>query len=171
MTGYRHLGLTALIALVAFALDQGSKAWVVAAYDLEPGVLVPVLPVLNFTYALNTGVNFSLGASDSATQQYALAALAGAVSLGLTVWAVRARRRALTIGAGLVSGGALANALDRLRLGGVVDFINLDCCGIGNPFAFNLADAAIFAGAFVIAFYGWSADARDDAARAADPGA
>jgi signal peptidase II len=48
---------------------------------------------------------------------------------------------------GSVIGGALANALDRVLVGAVVDFLNMSCCGIANPFAFNLADVGIVAGA------------------------
>jgi hypothetical protein len=40
-----------------------------------------------------------------------------------------------------------ANALDRVLVGAVVDFLNMSCCGIANPFAFNVADIGIVAGA------------------------
>ena len=48
-------------------------------------------------------------------------------------------------------GGALGNAWDRLQYGAVADFLNMSCCGIDNPYAFNIADVAIFAGAALIA--------------------
>ena len=54
-------------------------------------------------------------------------------------------------GAGVVIGGALGNAWDRLQYGAVADFMNMSCCGIDNPYAFNIADVAIFAGAALIA--------------------
>lgn len=155
------LRITLLTALAAFMLDQGTKAWAVAAFDLdqlEQGERIAVAPLLNFTYAINEGVNFGLGASDSATQQYVLAALALAVSIGLGVWAVRGRRMALSLGCGATIGGALANALDRLLFDGVRDFINVTCCGLDNPYAFNVADVAIFAGALVIAIFAWNGD-------------
>jgi signal peptidase II len=63
----------------------------------------------------------------------------------------RPRVAALAWGAGLVIGGALSNAWDRVQFGAVVDFLNMSCCGIANPYAFNIADAAIFAGAGLIA--------------------
>lgn len=150
----------ALVALAVFALDQLSKHWVAATYMLDFGDRVAVAPFLNFTYALNTGVNFSLFASDSASQQYLLAGVALVISIGLVIWSVRAGRSALSLGVGLVVGGALANALDRLRVGGVIDFINMDCCGINNPYAFNLADVAIFAGAIGIALFGFGDSSR-----------
>ena len=49
--------------------------------------------------------------------------------------------------AGLLLGGALGNVVDRLIYGAVADFINMSCCGIDNPYAFNVADIAMFAGA------------------------
>jgi len=56
--------------------------------------------------------------------------------------------------AGLLIGGALGNALDRVIHGAVVDFLNMSCCGINNPYAFNVADIFIFAGAIGLAFFG-----------------
>ena len=47
----------------------------------------------------------------------------------------------------LILGGALGNVVDRLVYGAVADFLNMSCCGIENPYAFNVADIAIFAGA------------------------
>ena len=52
------------------------------------------------------------------------------------------------IAAGLLVGGALGNVVDRLVYGAVADFLNMSCCGMSNPYAFNLADIAVFAGAF-----------------------
>ena len=63
----------------------------------------------------------------------------------------RERVPALAWGAGIVIGGAMGNAWDRLQYGAVADFLNMSCCGINNPFAFNIADVAIFAGAALIA--------------------
>ena len=50
-------------------------------------------------------------------------------------------------------GGALSNALDRAIYGAVADFLNMSCCGLDNPFAFNLADLSIFAGAIGLMFF------------------
>ena len=52
------------------------------------------------------------------------------------------------IAAGLLVGGALGNVIDRLIYGAVADFLNMSCCGINNPYAFNVADIAVFVGAF-----------------------
>ena len=155
------VGTAAFAAVCIFIVDQASKIWVLTTYDLETVGRVEVLPFLNFVYALNTGVNFGLGASDSASQQIVLAAFAALVSIALMIWSARTTRPYVPLGCGLVVGGALANAVDRLRAEGVIDFINLDCCGIGNPFAFNLADVAIFAGAILIAWFAWTTESTE----------
>jgi signal peptidase II len=49
--------------------------------------------------------------------------------------------------AAFLIGGAAGNVIDRLLYGAVADFLNMSCCGIDNPYAFNVADVAIFVGA------------------------
>ena len=44
---------------------------------------------------------------------------------------------------GAVVGGALGNAFDRVIYGAVTDFLNMSCCGINNPYSFNIADVLI----------------------------
>ena len=51
------------------------------------------------------------------------------------------------------STGRLVNVIDRLAYGAVADFLNMSCCGINNPFAFNVADIAIFAGALGLVLF------------------
>ncbi|HBV54326.1 MAG TPA: signal peptidase II, partial [Rhodobacteraceae bacterium] len=57
------------------------------------------------------------------------------------------------LAAGLLVGGALGNVVDRLLYGAVADFINMSCCGFSNPYAFNIADIAIFIGAFGLVLF------------------
>ena len=47
----------------------------------------------------------------------------------------------------------MGNVIDRLAFGAVADFLNMSCCGIENPYAFNVADIAIFAGAAGLALF------------------
>jgi signal peptidase II len=56
-------------------------------------------------------------------------------------------------------GGALGNVIDRIVYGAVADFLNMSCCGFDNPYAFNVADIAIFAGAFGLVLF--AADTKD----------
>ncbi len=77
-----------------------------------------------------------------------------AISAALLWWAWRSITRPIALlGVGLIIGGALANALDRVLYGAVADFLNMSCCGINNPFIFNIADIWIFAGAFAIVIF------------------
>ena len=54
---------------------------------------------------------------------------------------------------GLLVGGAIGNAVDRVLYGAVADFLNMSCCGIRNPYAFNVADISIFIGAIGLVFF------------------
>lgn len=148
-----NLGRTLLVAAIVVALDRVTKTWVVEVLDLRSRLFIPVLdPWLNFSMAWNQGINFGLF-DFGAAGRWLLVAVALAIVIGLAAWARRGGWPQ-AIGAGAVIGGALGNVWDRLRFGAVADFINMSCCGIQNPFAFNLADAAIFGGAALLVVAG-----------------
>ncbi|WP_116085509.1 signal peptidase II [Tropicimonas sp. IMCC34011] len=136
-----------ITSLLAFVVDQVSKYWVFYGLGVAGSRGLEVLPpYLVFITGYNTGINFGLFAAGEA--RLVLIGLALAISLMLAIWA----RRSFTTwvqyaSAGLVVGGALGNALDRVFHPGVMDFLNMSCCGIDNPYIFNLADVFIFAGA------------------------
>lgn len=141
-----------VVALAIFAADQLSKWWVLDVMGLPERLAIPVLPpFLSFRMAWNTGINFGLFGGGSEATRWILVAISVLVSAALTWWVLRRRSGALALGAGLVVGGAIGNAVDRVRHGAVADFLNTSCCGINNPFSFNIADIAIFAGAVWIA--------------------
>ncbi len=149
-----------VVALALLALDRASKWWVVEMLDLAHFWRMEVWPpYLNFVMAWNRGINFGIGAGGPEVMRWVLIALALAISLALALWvrhraarAGAARAMPLALGAGVLIGGALGNAWDRLVYGAVADFLNMSCCGIVNPYAFNVADMAIFAGAALIAW-------------------
>ncbi|MCB1328413.1 MAG: signal peptidase II [Maritimibacter sp.] len=148
----RALWITAALTLVA---DQLSKTWVVQGLDLKTLGHIAVLPgLVEFRMAWNRGVNFGLGASGSDLMRWGLVALAVAISLWVIWWVRRERlgTRAQVF-AGLLVGGALGNVIDRLLYGAVADFLNVSCCGIANPWSFNIADIAVFAGAIGLALF------------------
>ena len=83
-----------------------------------------------------------------------LIAIAVGVSVFIAYWAWKERFGPWAqVFAGLLIGGALGNAYDRMRYGAVVDFLNMSCCGIQNPYAFNVADVFIFVGAIGLAIF------------------
>lgn len=131
------------VALLTFAFDQAHKWWMILVWGLKQGVRVEVTPFLDIVYVINTGVSFGLLAHGG---QWALAAFAVVTSLALWVWLARAgTNRVMAVSLGLIIGGALGNALDRLTLGGVADFFSLHAWGY-YWYVFNIADVAIVAG-------------------------
>lgn len=157
----------AAVALGVLIVDQASKYYVLLVLDLAEARAIDVLPpVLNLRMAWNHGINFGIFAGLGEAIRFVLIALALGISLWVWLWAAGrvdalhaagARRQALRIevSGGMTIGGALGNALDRAVHGAVFDFLNTSCCGIANPFAYNVADVMIFAGvAGLVAFAG-----------------
>ena len=141
----------ALVAAIILILDQVSKYAVVHGLNLiEIGRIEVAPPFLNFVMAWNRGINFGLGASGADWARWALVIISLAISVAVVVWAARRDEMWFSIGAGLVVGGAIGNVIDRVLYGAVADFLNMSCCGINNPFVFNVADIAIFGGAAVL---------------------
>ena len=141
--------------LLAFVLDQASKYLVVHAWGLSSRLAIDVFPpLLNFRYGENRGINFGLLDGEGDLTRWLLIVLALVIS-GFVLWWVRQSEASTLgfVGAGFLVGGALANVLDRIIYGYVLDFLNMSCCGINNPFVFNLADVFIFAGAFLMVFF------------------
>ena len=139
-------------AFAAFLADQASKYVVIHLWQLWRVREIDVLPpVLNFRYGENRGINFGLGDGVSA---WVLIGLALLICAAVVLWASRTSLGKLgNISAGILIGGALANVVDRLVYGYVLDFLNMSCCGINNPFVFNVADVFIFAGAIGLIFF------------------
>lgn len=140
---------TALIALFVFMLDQITKLAVVFAMNLrERGEIDILPPFVNFRMAWNKGMNFGLLSSSSEVARWALIILSLVIVAWVWRWVSKPGHGALTrISAGILIGGALGNVVDRIAYGAVADFLNMSCCGIENPYAFNVADIAIFVGA------------------------
>ena len=136
-----------LFSFVFLTLDQLSKWFVVFYLDLEQKLYLNLNnQFMNFYMAWNKGINFGLFEGDSTVQAYILTAISIIISLAFFVWLRNSTRFLMQILASLVIGGALGNAIDRLLYGAVADFINVTCCGIRNPYSFNLADVFIFIG-------------------------
>jgi signal peptidase II len=138
-----------MIALAVVLVDQIVKAAVLsysAGTDVDPQ---PLTPFLNLTLRWNRGISFSLFARGSAAGQTALVVVTLAVTALLAVWLLRSRSALPAVGLGLIIGGALGNAIDRLAHGAVVDYLDLHAFG-HHFFVFNFADAAINVGVAVL---------------------
>jgi len=139
----RPLLIFGAVAAAAFALDQGTK--ILAVAHLDPGSFVPLLGGwLRLTLTHNVGSAFGL--IRSGTIPIAASALVCVVVLGWVFRGGLARAPGRSMSLGLVVGGALGNLSDRVRTGGVVDFIDLQVWPV-----FNLADAAITIGVGLLA--------------------
>ena len=149
------------VAALLLALDQGIK-WVVAA-NLPLGEGITVTAWFNLVHVLNPGASFSFLADAGGWQRHALIAVGLAVSVALALLLWRGVRSRLETAAyvGLI-GGALGNVVDRVRIGAVVDYLDLHWRDMHWP-AFNLADIFIVGGAalLVLASFRPRADLRE----------
>ena len=147
-------------ALVVIVLDQLTKAAILDAMQMltASGQLIdrelwsyqsiPVIPpALRLTFVLNDGVSFGLLGGGAARWGLSLFSILVAGALGW--WALKADRRLLISAIGLVMGGAIGNVIDRIRFGGVVDFIDFSGTGL-FPWVFNIADSAITIGVILL---------------------
>ncbi|MBB1492108.1 MULTISPECIES: signal peptidase II [unclassified Paracoccus (in: a-proteobacteria)] len=141
-------------ALVILGLDQLTKWIVVQALNLVEVQAIDVIdPWLNLRMAWNQGVNFGLFSSDVEVMRWVLIGIAVVICVWVAVWLLRARPGKLAqVAAGLLIGGALGNVIDRVVYGAVADFLNMSLPGWRNPYSFNVADIAIFAGALGLVF-------------------
>ncbi|GAA0201288.1 signal peptidase II [Brevundimonas nasdae] len=136
------------MAIVVVLLDQISKAWIISGLQLQEIGRVPVIrPILNFSWVENTGVSFGLFSGGEA--RWGLSIFSIIVSIALGWWALKSQRRLLIAAIGLVMGGAIGNAIDRVRFGYVVDFIDFSGTGV-FPWVFNVADSAITIGVVLL---------------------
>lgn len=148
--------ITFWVAFLIFVLDQASKYYVLHVLQLDQVKAIDVIPpFFNLRMAWNEGVNFGLFSGLGGYTKWILITIALVISAWVVWWVRREKRTKIVyISAGFLLGGALGNVIDRLLYNkGVVDFINMSCCGINNPFAFNVADITIFAGAIGLVFF------------------
>jgi signal peptidase II len=145
---YAMSGLAAVVVL----LDQLSK-FAMFEWLLVGRPEIPVAPFFSLVERYNTGISFSLFATDHTVGPWVFAALAAAIALGLLVWLSQTADR-------LVIGGAVGNVIDRVRIGKVMDFISVYWPDVFYWPAFNLADSAITIGVALLIYDGVVGDRR-----------
>ncbi|MFG1295475.1 signal peptidase II [Xanthobacter variabilis] len=152
MTRVRLGLLTALLVLVA---DQVTKTWAIAFMATQGPGLVPVAPFLDLVALWNAGISYGLFPQGE-TGRWVLVGIKVAAALAFTVWLTRSHRLVESVGLGLLIGGALGNAVDRVVYGAVFDFISLHAFGY-RWYVFNVADIAVVGGVGLLlydAFFG-----------------
>jgi signal peptidase II len=145
----RPLRAGILAAVAALVLDQASKLWLLYVFDLAGRGAVQVTPFFDLVLALNVGISFGWFQNDSWIAQAILTVVKAAAVIALAIWMAWSRTMLATIALGLIIGGAIGNAIDRVAYGAVADYVLFHLDFFGTRFdwyVFNLADAAIVAG-------------------------
>ena len=143
-------GIWGLIALLIIFFDQLTK-WAILKWVPLYGK-IPINRFLNITHQENRGAAFSFLADASGWQRWFFITLAVSISSVIVVWLWRLRmtgKIVLSSGLALVLGGAIGNVIDRIRIGYVIDFIQVFINGWPFP-SFNVADSAITVGAILL---------------------
>ncbi len=140
---YSTLGLG--VAAVAAITDQLHKAWTIGMFDAGPVRKITLAPFFDLVLVWNPGISYGLLKQDTGAGRVALAAFSLIAVLALSYWLAHLHSRLAAMSAGLIIGGALGNAIDRIRFGAVADFFSFHV-GSFQWYIFNLADVAIVAG-------------------------
>jgi signal peptidase II len=154
------------VAAAVCVLDQAIKLWLIFWFDLGSRGLVRVGPGIDLVLTWNPGISYGLFPQGSAAGRWLLIGIAVAAVIVLTIWLTRAQARLTALALGLIIGGAIGNAIDRLAYGAVADFVLFHLTTASWRFdwyVFNLADAAIVAGVLGLLY---ESLVRDRAAKA-----
>jgi signal peptidase II len=135
------LGIAALTVLI----DQAHKAWMLYVYDIGEKGMVPLTSFFDLVLVWNQGISYGLLPQESAVGRWGLIVFAFAASFALAVWLAQFTTSLGAAAIGLIIGGAIGNAIDRINYGAVADFFSLHVFGY-QWYIFNIADAAIVAG-------------------------
>ncbi len=126
------------LAVIVIGLDRLSKYYIEAS--MWPGMSIPVIKnVFHITYIINPGAAFGI-----LEYQTGFFIVVSVLMVAAAIWyvpRVPVQYRLLRYGIGLLTGGAMGNLFDRIRYGGVVDFLDFRIWPI-----FNIADIAIVCG-------------------------
>jgi signal peptidase II len=135
-----------VVAALILLFDQLSKYWITGPLALPDRAPIELLSIFRLIFVANEGVSMGFLTAGSGLERWLLVVLTAGIAIGVLVWLWREKSRVEAMALGLILGGAIGNILDRIRLGYVVDFLNLHF-GAWSPFlVFNLADAAISIG-------------------------
>lgn len=143
-----------VLSLLIIIADQLSKWVVLAHFQLHESL--PVIDgLLSWTLAFNEGAAFSFLSDAGGWQRWFFTVLAVVVSGILVIWLKRTARSdwRTALPLAFIVGGAIGNVIDRIRLGHVVDFIDVHYGSWSWP-AFNIADSAISVGAVILIAFG-----------------
>jgi signal peptidase II len=142
-----RLGLA--VGLLTATADQASKLWLLYVFDIRARIPVRITPFLDLVLVWNKGISYGLFQQESALGQWALLGFKSAAIVLLWLWLARTGSKLTAVALGLITGGAVGNAIDPFLHEGVADFVlfHITTQNIHfNWYVFNLADTAIVAG-------------------------
>lgn len=150
-----RLGL--LAAAWVFFFDQLSKFWVLRIINLDERPPIQITPFLDLAMAWNEGVSYGLLTTSA---QMVLVLMSLLITGLLVIWLARAAGPLSASALGLIIGGAVGNALDRILHGAVADFVHFHW-GTWSWYIFNVADIAIVVGVLLLVYDGiWHPDQK-----------
>jgi signal peptidase II len=126
-------------------VDQAHKAWMLYVYDIAARGTVTLTPFFDLILVWNQGISYGLLPQESAAGRWGLILFAVAASLALGAWLAHQTTKLAAISIGLIIGGAIGNAIDRVAYGAVAGFFSFHAFGF-QWYVFNVADMAIVAG-------------------------
>ena len=138
-----------IVAALTCLADQASKFWLLLDFDLGGRGHFPLTRFIELVLTWNTGISYGLFPQQGLLGQSALLVIKVAAVIFLWVWLSRAPSRLTALALGMIIGGAVGNAADRLHWPGVMDFVlfHVETAGFSfRWYVFNLADTAIVAG-------------------------
>jgi signal peptidase II len=133
------------VALIVLVLDQASKLALIYGSDLRLTYPWPVLPFFDLTVVWNRGISYGLFQQDSEAGRWILTGFKLFAAIFLAFWLKKSANRWEAAGIGMIIGGAIGNAIDRILHGAVFDFAHFHV-GRFSWYVFNIADAAIVVG-------------------------
>ena len=142
-TGPMKLGL--ITAAIVFVLDQMSKLWLIFGTEIRLTYPWPVTSFFDLTVVWNYGISYGLFQQHSDIGRWALTLFKLGAAVFLPFWLKKSAHRFETVGIGMIIGGAIGNALDRVLHGAVFDFAHFHV-GDFSWYVFNIADAGIVIG-------------------------
>ncbi|RMH13990.1 MAG: lipoprotein signal peptidase [Gammaproteobacteria bacterium] len=145
----KYLAVAVVITTIIL-LDQLTKQWAEQMLTLHQAE--PVTGFVNLFLTYNRGAAFSFLNDASGWQRWFFIVLTLMISSVLLTWLQKlpSKTGMTAMALALILGGAIGNLLDRIRLGHVIDFIDVYYQDWHWP-AFNLADSAITLGAIMLA--------------------
>jgi signal peptidase II len=148
---YRFL---AVITAIIVSLDQLTKIYIERAFALHESVTI-IKNFFNITSVRNQGAAFGFLADSSFREPFfiSVSTIAG-LAIIWYLHHLKDDQKHFVIPLSLIFAGAMGNLIDRIRLGEVIDFIDVHWFGHHWP-AFNVADSAIFIGVALLLIYMW----------------